>query len=194
MEVLKDLKDDEQKEFLESCFRYDEKTGKLFWREQRSLEHFKNEQGCKAWHTRFSGREVGCLNNTTGYLMVGLQGSMYRVHRIIAVLEGLLTSLNDNLQIDHIDGGRANNKLPNLRSVTNQVNLKNQKMNKNNSTGVTGVCWCKREGKYFARGYRTVDGKIKQIYLGYFTDLSEASKAIADWRALEGGYTERHGK
>jgi hypothetical protein len=98
------------------------------------------------------------------------------------------------LQIDHIDGNKFNNKLSNLRAVSHQVNSKNKKIRNDNSTGVAGVCWDKNAGKYKADVCRTVDGKQKRIYLGLFTDLSEASKAIADWRALEGGYTERHGK
>jgi hypothetical protein len=67
-------------------------------------------------------------------------------------------------------------------------------MRSNNSTGVTGVCWDKKAGKYKAGVSKTVGGKRKKIHLGYFSDLSEADKAVADWKALEGGYTERHGK
>jgi hypothetical protein len=191
---LRDMGPQAQLKHLRACFRYDKETGKLFWREHRPLEHFKGEHRSKAWHTKYAGREIGYLQKVTGYLIVGLQGSMYRVHRVIAVLEGLLTSLNDKLSIDHIDGSKVNNKLSNLRAVTQQINLKNQKMNKNNTTGVAGVCWDKRRGRYLARASRTVDGKRERVYLGYFKDLSEASEAISNWRASEGGYTERHGK
>lgn len=50
--------------------------------------------------------------------------------------------------------------------------LKKEQPNKNNHTGVRGVCFNTRKQKYMATIYRG-----KSIFLGYFDTLEEAAKA-----------------
>ena len=102
-------------ELLRQLLRYDEATGKLYWRE-RSLDLFDDgkwsaEQRCNNWNSRFSGREAGTLN-TTGYINVCLFGKHYAAHRVV------WTMLKNNPplgQIDHINGNRCDNRIENLR-------------------------------------------------------------------------------
>lgn len=69
-------------------------------------------------------------------------------------------------QIDHIDGNRTNNKITNLRDVTQQQNQWNQ-------TKAKGYYWDKQKGKYTAQ--ITLDNK--RIYLGAFPTEEEARNA-----------------
>jgi len=71
-----------------------------------------------------------------------------------------------NNQIDHIDGCRTNNKIDNLRDVTNQQNQWNQ-------TKAKGFSWNKQKEKFSAR--IKVNGKIK--HLGFFNTEQEAHTA-----------------
>lgn len=76
--------------------------------------------------------------------------------------------------IDHIDGNPANNDPSNLREATQAQNLRNRRISSHNTSGVKGVYWNKRIGKWHARV--TVDGSVH--HLGYHEDL-EAADLIA---------------
>lgn len=76
-----------------------------------------------------------------GYWNVGVGRKCYQVHRIIMELHGHTLSEVD--EVDHEDGDGFNNKYSNLRVVSKEVNLHNQRMYKSNSSGVTGVDWHK---------------------------------------------------
>lgn len=62
-----------------------------------------------------------------------------------------LTQAPDGMHVDHIDGNKLNNTRGNLRVCTQQQNNLNQGRNKNNTSGVRGVCWEKRFNLWFAR-------------------------------------------
>ncbi len=72
---------------------------------------------------------------------------------------------------DHSDRDKTNNTRENLRVVTYAANSRNRGVQKNNSSGVRGVLWHKRDKKWYA--YIKVDRKI--IHLGYFKELKEAT-------------------
>jgi hypothetical protein len=63
--------------------------------------------------------------------------------------------------IDHINGIRSDNRIKNLRSVTQQENNLNKKIFKNNSSRVSGLSWLKTTGKWRVR--IGVSGKYKSI-------------------------------
>jgi len=79
----------------------------------------------------------------------------------------------ENCEIDHIDLDRLNNRRNNLRLVSHQQNQCNQPIQKNNTSGVSGVSYYKPREKYRARI------KINQhdIHLGYFATFLEAVQA-----------------
>lgn len=70
--------------------------------------------------------------------------------------------------IDHINGDTLDNRIINLRSVTNQENAFNTK--------AKGYCYHKRVKKWSAK----ITINYKQIYLGYFDTKEEASIAYSD--------------
>jgi hypothetical protein len=102
-----------------------------------------------------------------GYIMcsVNKKDVMYRIagHRLAWYLYYGTTANN---QIDHIDGDPLNNRIVNLRDVTNQQNSLNRKRAK-------GYYWNKPKGKYQAE--ICLHGKSK--YLGLFKTEEEAREA-----------------
>lgn len=74
---------------------------------------------------------------------------------------------------DHINRNPLDNRKANLRQATSLENMKNQSKHKNNTSGVSGVCWHKRIEKWCAR--IGVDNKM--INLGCFDNKDDAIKA-----------------
>lgn len=72
---------------------------------------------------------------------------------------------------DHIDRNELNNRRYNLRPCTISQNNTNKTIQRNNTSGVIGVCWDKRRGKWMA--YIHVE-KGKSKFLGYFYDKEQA--------------------
>jgi hypothetical protein len=71
-----------------------------------------------------------------------------------------------NNSIDHIDGNRTNNKIDNLRDVTNQQNQWNR-------TTAKGYTWTEKRSKFHAQ--IQINGKVK--FLGRFNTEQEARNA-----------------
>lgn len=92
-------------------------------------------------------------------------------------------------QIDHINGMRTDNRIENLRDVTNAENAKNMAMKSLNTSGVTGVYLHKQTGKWCAQ----INAFGKTVGLGLF---SERSEAIIARKAAERvlGYHPNHGR
>lgn len=119
------------------------------------------------------------------YLAVMLEGKKYYLHR----LAYLYMVGKYPRQVNHINGNGLDNSWENLREVCNQGNQRNRKKAKNNSSGVTGVTWCKQRKKWEAQ--IMVDRKCK--HLGRFANFDDAVAARKK-AELEYGFHENHGK
>lgn len=171
-------------ELLRKLLRYDPETGELLWR-SRDVSLFKAEHDCNAWNARFAEKPAGGIDGN-GYTLVRLLGRRSGLHRIAwAIHHGAWPAD----QIDHINGDTADNRIVNLREVTNQENGKNQKMPCNNTSGVMGVHWYKPGAKWQAR--IMVDGKY--ISLGYFDSIEDAAAARAK-AEIKYGFHTNHGR
>jgi hypothetical protein len=91
-------------------------------------------------------------NNEKGYVLYSHQFIWYWVNKEIVDC------------IDHINGIKNDNRISNLRSVTQQQNLFNRKFK--------GYSWNKNSNKYQSR--IMIDGK--NIYLGYYNTEQEAKE------------------
>jgi hypothetical protein len=113
-------------------------------------------------------KKLNLILNNRGYYVVNLlrdgKRKMHTVHRLVAMI--FLENYSEDLQIDHINGDRLNNKLENLRIVTHQQNQWNR-------TKAKGYSWNKNEEKW--RAYIRIDCKLK--YLGSFDTEAEAREA-----------------
>lgn len=105
-----------------------------------------------------------------GYLVAFFNGKIYKVHRLIwAIVHGEFPKG----QIDHINGNRSDNRLCNLRVVTQQQNAHNKQRDKRNKSGFTGVCWNKKASKWQA----AISVNSKTIYIGVFSTPENAHLA-----------------
>ncbi|MBN2401984.1 MAG: hypothetical protein JXN64_06270 [Spirochaetes bacterium] len=73
--------------------------------------------------------------------------------------------------IDHNNGDIFDNRESNLRKCTNQQNMCNRGLQKNNTSGYKGVTWREKIKKWQCR----ISINNKRICLGYFIDLKEAA-------------------
>lgn len=121
-----------------------------------------------------------------GYISVTLGGKKYRAHRII--WEMLRGPIPLGLEIDHSDGVRSNNKINNLSLVTRTNNSKNRARRSDNTSGATGVTYCKVNKKW--KAYVKQQGKL--THLGLFTHLEDAVIARQKQNELL-GFSNRHG-
>ena len=103
----------------------------------------------------------------TSYIAIYIEGNTYCAHRLAYLY---MTGKFPDLQIDHIDRDGLNNKWENLREVSNIENARNRGVNSNNKSGVPGIYWDKRCGKWIAR----IDIPKGRIHLGTFSSFLDA--------------------
>ena len=146
---------------------YDPETGVLS-RCELDRRWFRRDQDWRGYSRRCVGLEVGSVTGS-GYMQFSLLGkqALY-VHRVIWLwMTGKWPS-----EIDHRDRDRQNNRWSNLREVTHVENGHNMRMNRNNTTGITGV-YRKKSGKFWSDIY--VDGQWFNV--GTFDTLEQAAAA-----------------
>ena len=117
-----------------------ERCKELFeYRDGELIRKVKAKNGVKA------GTSAGSLNKSDGYYRVNIDGKSFRVSRIVYAMHH--GDPGDKL-IDHINQIRTDDRIENLRLVTNQENQRNATKRKDNSSGINGVYWCKRRQKW----------------------------------------------
>jgi len=140
----------------------------------------------KQWNSVWAGREAFTAIDGKGYRHGSFDRRYVRLHR---VLWALAYGEWPAREVDHIDGNRLNNCLGNLRLATASENHRNQKKRADSTSGVTGVSWHKRSGRW--RAYVTAGGRMR--HLGYFDSLEEAATARAEADKIF-DFHDNHGK
>lgn len=138
--------------------RYEPKTGRVV----RLVGNSK----CPA------GAEAGSADSRTGYRYLSVARRRVAVHRVAILLS---TGRWPRGEVDHINGVKSDNRLQNLRDVdrrTNAQNLHGPQRN-NRSSGLLGVTWNKRAGKWQAQ--IKVGDSLR--YLGLFVDPNDGHQA-----------------
>jgi hypothetical protein len=155
-------------EYLHEIFEY--KDGELFWKKQvgkRAKIHNK----------------VGSLTKR-GYTQTQIKRKTYLLHRIIFFMfHGYMPKY-----LDHINGVIKDNRIENLRDVTLYQNSQNQKIHKNNSSGVKNVYWHKATKKW--RIQLRINGTKKSF--GSYDDLELAEFVAIEARNKYHGKFARH--
>ncbi len=107
--------------------------------------------------------EVVDGKHTKGYVSAG----RYLAHRVAWFL---YYGEIPNGQIDHINQDKKDNRIKNLRCVSNMDNHRNMPIQKNNTTGIVGVHFIKHKKRWVS--YIKVDSK--RFHLGTFDNLFDA--------------------
>lgn len=107
--------------------------------------------------------------HTKGYTCCRVAGETCLMHRVVAERAGI--DCSD--QIDHINRDKLDNRRCNLRSATGSQNHCNSKLQCNNTSGITGVYWIKKDQKWFAQ----IRINNRHIYLGRFDTKEQATFA-----------------
>jgi len=88
----------------------------------------------------------------------------------IVYMHRIINSTSDNLETDHINMNKLDNRRENLRTADRVLNGRNRGVNKNNTSGHRGISWKKRDKRWAVN----IKVKYKYINLGCFKNLWEA--------------------
>lgn len=176
-------------DLLHRLISYDPDTGLLTWRNRTAdlfVAGFHSAEGqCRAWNTRYAGKEAIGQVKSDGCKKGFCLGRMVSSHRvIIKMMTGVWPD-----ETDHENGIRSDNRWVNLRNTSRVGNNQNCAIGKNNTSGAKGVTWRSSIGKWRARvsenGVRTTIGNFTE-----FQDAVDARKvALAKL-----GYHPNHGR
>lgn len=125
---------------------------------------------------------LGALDTSTGYRKLCVGGKQQYAHRLAWLY---MTGEWPAAQIDHINEARGDNRFSNLRPANNAENNQRSKARADSKTGVLGVSWHRKAGKYMAQIRHSGQG----VYLGLYASLSEAT---AVRHAAERKYHSHH--
>lgn len=130
--------------------------GDEFWFDKEDYELIKDY----CWHY-----------NKRGYVVAWsiLQKAEVKLHRLVMKID------DPSIEVDHIvhpprDEHKVDNRKSNLRLVSHANNAKNHVVQINNSSGVSGVHFSARDGKWVAR----IGCDDARIHLGSFNTKEEA--------------------
>lgn len=152
-----------------------------------------------------AGTEVGSISHNR-YWEMGFDNKGFLVHRIVWALHN--GEIPAGMVIDHIDGDGLNNRIENLRVVTQQSNMRNAKMYSSNKTGFVGVARTSKDGgngkvyEYYTAIWKTIDGEQQRKdysieKLGessaFLLAFTHRQGAMEDLHHEGAGYTKRHG-
>lgn len=159
---------------LNSIFDYID--GKLFYKDNHKP-------------VRFAGKEAGRIQKAVykEYRQVKIKGRSYYTHRVVWIMKN--GDIPVGLFIDHINGCGLDNRIDNLRLITQIGNNRNKRRSsRGSSSGYTGVTFDKSKGKWKAH----IQVLGKHINLGLFSLKEDAYKARLSANEVY-GFESTHG-
>lgn len=140
---------------IQSIFNYDADTGDLIYKVSRG--------------SKKAGSVAGYVHKS-GYIQIEVKGKAYLAHRLAWLLFYGCWPENN---IDHINHIKTDNRIANLRDVTQAENTKNRSLGIANTSGFLGVSLYKPTGKWVAKfsnktiGYYDTPEMANEAYLAY---------------------------
>lgn len=163
---------------------------------------------CLRWKrdvgTKIKAGQVSGTLKSDNHWRVTVNKKHYYCHRVVWELHN--ESVPETMVIDHISGDGSDNRLSNLRVVTQEVNNRNAKKRVDNSTGVKGISVLKNKDRrgeyyYYVTAYYQYDGKrVNKRFPIALLGLEKAMELAVCWRNEQikvlndngFGYTDRH--
>lgn len=148
----------------------------------RELLQYNPETGVFTWKAASSNRvhvgdEAGSFDKD-GYRAIRLDGRLHFSHRLAWLWAH---GVHPSKELDHINRVRSDNRLSNLREATRSENVQNRLMQRNNTSGFSGVSWSKDAKRWCAK----IKLNRKNMHLGYFHTPEAAYAAyLREKRAL----------
>lgn len=146
------MAEDMTKEEAMATFSYSKNTGILLWKIDRP--------------SRVRAGDVAGTLRKDGYLVVKFNQRQYLVHRVIWLIN---FGFYPDVDIDHINRIRTDNRQSNLRLASRSENCQNAKLSRNNKSGKSGVFWHSQSKKWEANitinGFQKVIGRFNDIQL-----------------------------
>jgi hypothetical protein len=144
-----------------------------------SLLDYNPDTGEFKWkvHLKQSNKYEGDIAGTShggGYWAIQIEGRRYYAHRLAWLY---MYGKFPELELDHINRDKADNRILNLREVSRSENMNNVGLRVNNSSGFSNISYRKDRNKF--RVYITKDGKYKA--LGHFSTIEDAKIALDSW-------------
>jgi len=143
-------------ERLKKILNYDPETGIFRWIDAKNQSQLNGE--------------IAGSPDTRGWIYIGIEGKKYAAHRLAWLY---VYGERPEIDIDHKNRCRSDNRIDNLRLATKNQNQHNQGISRANKTGFKGVCIHRPSGKYQSQ----IKHFGKKIYLGLFSSPEDASRA-----------------
>ena len=134
---------------------YNSTTGVFTWRVKTKTSSINNIAGRSNWR---------------GYVSIWINASPYYARRLAWAICNGSWPVGD---IDHINEDKSDNRISNLRVASRSENMFNRGRNKNNTSGMKGVVFCKKTQKW--RAQIMIDRR--SVNIGRFKTKEEASSA-----------------
>ena len=146
-------------ELIQHFFNY--KDGELYWKISPKAGVNKGDQ-------------AGYVE-PRGYKVIKVLSKKYKAHKLIFLYHrGYMPKF-----IDHINNNRVDNRIENLREATRIQNNQNANIRKDNTSGIKGVFYDKRNKKWIACLHYN-----KQRIIKRFDYFEEAKKEIRKMREI----------
>lgn len=160
---------------LKRYLHYDPDTGVFTWLERQPSDFSDGcqtkEHNCMSWNKRNAGKAAGSIHGS-GYIHIRFNKKSYSAHILAWIY---MTGKKPNIDIDHKNNNKVDNRFSNLRLATESQNVGNSKMRKNNKSGLKGIFKSKRK-------WRALGSKGgKKSHLGYFDCPAAAHFAYVIW-------------
>jgi hypothetical protein len=139
----------------------------------KELVEYYPDTGIIKWRVNRKGPAkagmVAGAKHGRGYIILAVDNVSYLAHRLAWAIH--YGSISEDMQIDHINGDRSDNRICNLRIATHAENCRNSRARKHNKSGIKGVR--KMRSKWSSR--LRINGK--EIWLGSYNTPEEAKQA-----------------
>jgi len=138
----------------------------------KKLLNYDPETGVFTWKVHLSNINSGCVAGTIGdegYRRIKINYKHYQAHRLAFLF---ITGKFPLIEIDHKNHIRDDNRWENIRQADRLLNARNRSLSRNNTSGINGITWNKKNKRWIAYIGLGITGARK--YLGSFKNINDA--------------------